>query len=107
MFTVVEDSENGGSGGENGGISDADDSSDSSEDLYERAKHIVLSERKSSISYLQRRLGVGFNRAALLMEQLEKNGIVSKPDASNRNSREILVTTEDNGSSEDTNGQDF
>ncbi len=97
MFTVVEDTE-GQSGGHDGG-GDSDDFGEEG-DLYERAKHIVLSEKKTSISYLQRRLGVGYNKAATLMEQLEDNGIVSAPDPSNRGNREILVTTEGHGNSD-------
>ena len=91
MFTVVEDTDSTGISG--GGMDDGD-SSDNETDLYNRAKHIVISERKATISYLQRRLGIGYNRAATLMEELEKNGIVGPADASNRGMREILVTTE-------------
>jgi S-DNA-T family DNA segregation ATPase FtsK/SpoIIIE len=97
MFTVVEDTEGQGGGHDGGG--DSDDFGEEG-DLYERAKHIVLSEKKTSISYLQRRLGVGYNKAATLMEQLEDNGIVSAPDPSNRGNREILVTTEGHGNSD-------
>src|SRR5262249_59231892 len=48
-------------------------------DLYERAVGIVRSERKASASHLQRRLGIGYNRAANLMERMEQEGIVSEP----------------------------
>ena len=105
MFTVVEDTE--GQGGHDGGGGDSGDSGEEGGDLYERAKHIVLSEKKTSISYLQRRLGVGYNKAATLMEQLEDNGIVSAPDPSNRGNREILVTTEGHGNSGDDMDNDF
>ena len=54
------------------------------EDLYAQAVEIVLTTGKTSISYLQRQLGIGFNPAASLMEQLEANGIVSAPDATNK-----------------------
>ncbi len=102
MFTVVDDS--GEQDGHDGG--DLGDRGEEG-DLYERAKHIVLSEKKTSISYLQRRLGVGYNKAATLMEQLEDNGIVSAPDPSNRGNREILVTTEGHGHSGDDVDNDF
>lgn len=96
MFTVVEDGDGGGSEGDDGN----DGGGGSEGDLYERAKHIVLSEKKTSISYLQRRLGVGYNKAATLMEELEDNGIVG-PDPGNSGKREILVTKEGHGSPED------
>ncbi len=59
------------------------------DELYEAAKEIVLSERKTSISYLQRRLQIGYNRAARIVEQLEKTGVLSAPNA--KGSREILI----------------
>jgi len=48
-------------------------------DLYDRAVGIVLNEQKASASYLQRRLAIGYNRAADLMERMEHEGIVSAP----------------------------
>ena len=44
-------------------------------DLYDRALSIVLSHQKASISYIQRRLQIGYNRAASLMERMEKEGV--------------------------------
>ena len=103
MFTVVDSDTSTGGGS---GVSECDGSSEEG-DLYERAKNIILTERKTSISYLQRRLGIGFNKAATLMEQMESNGIVSKPDSSNHNNREILVTTEDHGATADVEVNDL
>jgi S-DNA-T family DNA segregation ATPase FtsK/SpoIIIE len=60
-----------------------------SEDLYDRAVAIVLRDRKASISYVQRRLSIGYNRAALLIERMEQDGIVGP--ANNVGKREILV----------------
>ena len=57
-------------------------------DLYSQAKEIVLRDKKPTISYIQRRLGIGYNKAAGLMEQMEADGIVSPPDANNK--RHIL-----------------
>jgi len=57
-------------------------------DLYTQAKEIVLRDKKPTISYLQRRLGVGYNKAATFMERMEADGIVSAPDANNK--RRIL-----------------
>ena len=45
-------------------------------DLYDQAVQIVLRDRKASTSYIQRRLQIGYNRAASLMERMEKEGIV-------------------------------
>lgn len=70
--------------------SDTSSSGDEETDeLYEEAKNIVLSEQKTSISYLQRRLQIGYNRSARLIEQLENNGILSAPNA--KGNREIIV----------------
>jgi S-DNA-T family DNA segregation ATPase FtsK/SpoIIIE len=57
--------------------------------LFEEAKKIVLQDRKTSISYLQRKLQIGYNRSARVMEQLEQEGILSAPNA--KGIREILV----------------
>ncbi len=58
-------------------------------DLYERAVAIVLGDQKASTSYLQRRLGVGYNRAADLIERMEREGILSPPGHQGR--RQILA----------------
>jgi len=58
------------------------------DELYDDAKNIVLSERKSSISYIQRRLQIGYNRAARIVEQLEAMGVLSQ--ANNKGNRDIL-----------------
>ncbi|MGA7327373.1 MAG: DNA translocase FtsK 4TM domain-containing protein [Rhodomicrobium sp.] len=58
-------------------------------DLYERAVEIVLSDRKPTTSYLQRRLGIGYNRAASLIERMENEGIIGAPGRTGR--REILL----------------
>jgi S-DNA-T family DNA segregation ATPase FtsK/SpoIIIE len=60
-----------------------------SDELYEEAKNIVLSEQKTSISYLQRRLQIGYNRSARLIEQLENNGILSSPNS--KGNRDIII----------------
>jgi S-DNA-T family DNA segregation ATPase FtsK/SpoIIIE len=59
------------------------------ERLYQEAVNIVKSTRNASISMLQRRLGIGFNRAARLIEQMEKDGIVGPPNGSKP--RQVLV----------------
>ncbi|MFK2821735.1 DNA translocase FtsK 4TM domain-containing protein [Arcobacter sp. YIC-80] len=59
------------------------------DELYEDAKQVVLSDRKTSISYIQRKLRIGYNRAATIVEQLEQTGVLS--EANTKGNREILV----------------
>ena len=56
--------------------------------LYEEAKEIVLADKKTSISYLQRKLQIGYNRSARIIEQLEQRGILSEPNA--KGNRDIV-----------------
>lgn len=58
------------------------------DDLYAQAVEIVRRDKKATISYLQRRLGIGYNKAAGLMERMEQDGVVSAADANNK--RHIL-----------------
>ncbi|MEA1983283.1 MAG: DNA translocase FtsK [Campylobacterota bacterium] len=58
------------------------------DELYEEAKNVVLSDKKTSISYLQRKLQIGYNRSARVIEQLENEGVLSAPNA--KGIREIL-----------------
>ena len=58
-------------------------------DLYRQAVDIVMKDRKPTTSYLQRRLGIGYNRAASLIERMEQEGIVGAPGRTGR--REILL----------------
>src|SRR5947209_1822387 len=67
------------------GSMDAEESGD----LYDRAVAIVLRDRKCSTSYIQRRLSVGYNKAASLVERMEKEGVVAPANHSGK--REILV----------------
>ena len=72
--------EKGGNIGENG--------DDHLDDLYETALEIVKSERKASTSFLQRKLQIGYNRAARIMDMMEEKGVVSK--ANHVGKREVL-----------------
>jgi S-DNA-T family DNA segregation ATPase FtsK/SpoIIIE len=65
-------------------------------DLYQQAVQVVLRDRKASTSYIQRRLQIGYNRAASLMERMEKEGVVGQPNHAGK--REILVEGEDHES---------
>lgn len=61
---------------------------DSSDDLYDQAVTVVLRDRKVSTSYIQRRLGIGYNRAATIIERMEEKGLISA--ANHAGKREIL-----------------
>ncbi|MDQ0317993.1 S-DNA-T family DNA segregation ATPase FtsK/SpoIIIE [Pararhizobium capsulatum DSM 1112] len=63
-----------------------------SDDPYDQAVAIVLRDGKASTSYVQRRLGIGYNRAASLIERMEQEGIIGP--ANHAGKREILVPTE-------------
>lgn len=56
--------------------------------LFDEAKNVILSDRKTSISYLQRKLQIGYNKSARLIEQLEGEGVLSAPNS--KGIREIL-----------------
>ncbi|MCM1324528.1 MAG: DNA translocase FtsK 4TM domain-containing protein [Acetobacter sp.] len=58
------------------------------EDLYDQAVAIVRNDKKASTSYLQRRLGVGYNKAASLIERMENEGIITPADKVGR--REVI-----------------
>ena len=58
------------------------------DELYEDAKAVILTDKKTSISYLQRRLQIGYNRSARIIEQLEMMGVISAPNV--KGQREIL-----------------
>jgi DNA segregation ATPase FtsK/SpoIIIE, S-DNA-T family len=63
--------------------------SEDGESLYDRAVAIVMRDRKASTSYIQRRLSIGYNRAADLIERMEQDGLISAPNHTGR--REILA----------------
>jgi S-DNA-T family DNA segregation ATPase FtsK/SpoIIIE len=70
----------GGFGGEAGGSGDQ---------LYDQAVAVVIRDRKASTSYVQRQLRIGYNSAARLIERMEAEGIVSRPNHAGK--REVLV----------------
>ncbi len=61
------------------------------DDLYDEAARIIVSSGQASISYLQRRLRIGFSRAARLVDMMEMDGLVSAPNSSAGGKREVLV----------------
>jgi S-DNA-T family DNA segregation ATPase FtsK/SpoIIIE len=75
-----------GEEGEAGGVAGEDAEADP---LYDEAVRIVTTERKPSISYVQRRLKIGYNRAARLLEQMELAGLVGPLNANG--SRDVLA----------------
>ncbi len=64
------------------------DSYEELDELFEEAKNVIISDRKTSISYLQRKLQIGYNRSARIIEQLEHEGVLSSANA--KGVREIL-----------------
>jgi len=63
--------------------------SESGDDLYDKALAIVARERKATTSYIQRRLQIGYNRAATLIERMEQDGVISSPN--HKGIREVLL----------------
>ncbi|HEY4115658.1 MAG TPA: DNA translocase FtsK 4TM domain-containing protein [Rhizomicrobium sp.] len=61
----------------------------SGDDLYDKALDIVARERKATTSYIQRRLEIGYNRAARLIERMEEEGVISRPN--HKGLREVLL----------------
>jgi S-DNA-T family DNA segregation ATPase FtsK/SpoIIIE len=58
-------------------------------DLYDKAVAIAIRDNKASTSYIQRRLSIGYNRAATLIERMEEEGVISRPNS--KGQREVLV----------------
>ncbi|AEI35247.1 DNA translocase FtsK [Francisella salina] len=82
ILEASEDADNGSSGSSNG-------SGDSEDPLYNEAVEIVIKTQKASISAVQRKLKIGYNRSARLMEEMEENGIVSEMNQNGM--REVLI----------------
>jgi S-DNA-T family DNA segregation ATPase FtsK/SpoIIIE len=80
---------NGDGGGGEGGFSGIAGASDGDKSLFDQAVDVVAREGKASTSFIQRHLNIGYNKAAKLIEQMEKEGIVGP--ANHVGKREILV----------------
>jgi len=63
--------------------------SESGDDLYDKALAVVARERRATTSYIQRRLQIGYNRAASLIERMEEDGVISRPN--HKGVREVLL----------------
>ena len=72
-----------GEGGNNG------DGGDNDDELYDQAARLVIAERQASASFLQRRMRVGFSRAARLIDMMERDGLLGPAQGSKP--REVLV----------------
>jgi len=75
--------------GEDEAEAGGDDVEDFSDELYDLAVQQVTEHRQASISWLQRRLRVGYNRAARIIERMEREGVVSAP--SGAKGREVVA----------------
>ena len=89
LDSVTEEDEGGEFGGDAGSSAGGDGYAGSGDELYDKAVHIVLTDKKASTSYVQRRLGIGYNKAATLIERMENEGVISP--ANHAGKREILV----------------
>jgi DNA segregation ATPase FtsK/SpoIIIE, S-DNA-T family len=63
--------------------------SEAGDDLYDKALAVVARERRATTSYIQRRLQIGYNRAASLIERMEEDGVISRPN--HKGIREVLL----------------
>jgi S-DNA-T family DNA segregation ATPase FtsK/SpoIIIE len=79
-----------GEGGDYGGSGGSD-----VDELYDQAVSIIAREGKASTSFIQRYLQIGYNRAARIIEEMERQGVVSKATATGK--REILITDHSGG----------
>jgi S-DNA-T family DNA segregation ATPase FtsK/SpoIIIE len=92
LDAVTSEEEEAAPEGEDGAVFDKTGMGQSeSEDPYDQAVAVVLRDKKASTSYIQRRLQIGYNRAASIMERMENEGIVGP--ANHAGKREILVET--------------
>ncbi|WP_279111292.1 FtsK/SpoIIIE family DNA translocase [Bartonella apis] len=89
LEAVTEESDDDNADDVSGGTSHFEDS----QDPYDQAVAVVLRDRRVSTSYIQRRLGIGYNRAATIVERMEAEGLISP--ANHAGKREILVPEED------------
>ncbi|CAI8207971.1 MAG: DNA translocase FtsK [SAR116 cluster bacterium] len=60
--------------------------------LYDQAVQLVVREQKASTSFVQRHLKIGYNRAATIIEEMERNGVISA--ANHVGKREVLISDE-------------
>jgi S-DNA-T family DNA segregation ATPase FtsK/SpoIIIE len=93
LDSITDDDDDEDGGNSSSGTSFSGGDSDDDKSLYEKAVEIVIRDKKASTSYIQRRLSVGYNKAATLIEQMEDQGIISP--ANHAGKREILIECEE------------
>src|SRR5829696_2743903 len=93
--TAGEDEDGGAAAGADGPVFDKGSFGEEGGDVYDQAVAVVLRDKKASTSYIQRRLQIGYNRAASLMERMEKDGIVGP--ANHAGKRDILLESAEAG----------
>jgi S-DNA-T family DNA segregation ATPase FtsK/SpoIIIE len=89
LEAVTAEEDEGGAAGADPAVFDQGEFGAPGGDLYDQAVAVVLRDKKASTSYIQRRLQIGYNRAASLMERMEHEGIVGP--ANHAGKREILI----------------
>ncbi|HXH26938.1 MAG TPA: DNA translocase FtsK, partial [Candidatus Acidoferrum sp.] len=89
--------------GKGGIVMDFDSGGD--DDLYKEAVNVVIKSGKASASLLQRRLRVGYARAARLIETMEEQGLIGPADGARP--RDVLISSLDDLGSSDENEQDY
>ena len=70
-------------------LGEEEEESEEDKMLYDKAVTVVMRDRKASTSYIQRHLKIGYNRAARIIEKMEREGLVGSPDHIGR--REVLA----------------
>jgi S-DNA-T family DNA segregation ATPase FtsK/SpoIIIE len=68
---------------------DADGNEQPKDELFDKAVEIIADAQKVSVSFIQRKLSIGYNRAARMVEQMEEEGMVGPPNGSKP--REVLI----------------
>ncbi|GBD50592.1 DNA translocase FtsK [Methylopila sp. Yamaguchi] len=89
LDAVITEDDEAGEAGDDGAVFDKGGFGDEGADVYDQAVAVVLRDKKCSTSYIQRRLQIGYNRAASLVERMEKEGVVGP--ANHAGKREILL----------------
>ena len=92
LESITAEDEAGAGEGDDGAVFDKGNFGEEPNDLFAQAVQVVLRDKKCSTSYIQRRLQVGYNKAASLVERMEKEGIVGAPNHAGK--REILLERE-------------
>ncbi len=93
LATVTEDEEDDDTAQDAAVFDSSAMGSEDGDDVYEQAVKVVMRDKKCSTSYIQRRLGIGYNRAASLVERMEQEGLVGA--ANHVGKREILTGSRD------------